>query len=105
MVSLHVAYMGATHPSSTLNDLMNCHMWGWNGKEVVCLSVLDNFPRFMSIIETLNQDEPFTTDICALYQGVWYVELKCFANAEDYTIPAHLLGESNAVARERLQVV
>ena len=104
-VSLHVAYMGATHPSSTLNDLMNCCMWGWNGKEVVHLSVLDHFPRFMSIIETLNQDKPFATDICALYQVVWYVELKHFADAKDYTIPTHLLRESNAVARERLQVV
>ena len=28
IVSLHVAYMGVTHPSSTLNDLMNCCMWG-----------------------------------------------------------------------------
>ena len=26
MVSLHVAYMGVTCPSSTLNDLMNCRM-------------------------------------------------------------------------------
>ena len=63
IVSLCVAYMGVTHPSSTLNDLMNCHMWGWNGKEVVCLLVLNHFPRFMSIIKTLNQDKPFATNI------------------------------------------
>ena len=105
MVSLHVAYMGVTRPSSTLNDLMNCHMRGWNGKEVVHLSVLDHFPRFMSIIETLDQDEPFATDICALYQGVWYIKLKHFTDAEDYTIPTHPVGESNAAARGRLQVV
>ena len=105
IISLCVAYMGVTHPSSTLNDLMNCHMRGWNGKEVVHLSVLDHFPKFMSIIETLDQNEPFATNICALYQGVWYIELKHFANMEDYTILTHPMGESNAAARKRLQVV
>ena len=87
----------------TLTDLMNCQMRGWNGWEVVKLLVMEHFSKFMAVVETLNQETPYATDICALYQGVWYTELKHFTNAEDYAVPPRPVGETNAAAHIRLQ--
>ena len=90
-----VAYMGASRPSSTLNDLMNCHMRGWNGREVVHLSVMEHFSKFMAIIKMLDQETPYATNICALYHGVWYMELKRFVDVEDYATLPRAAGETN----------
>ena len=87
MDKLLVAYMGATRPSLILNNLIKCKMHGWNGKEAVRLLVLDHFPKFMQCVEMLDQGSPYATNICALYQGVWYTELLNFANTEDYMVP------------------
>ena len=105
VAKLQVAYMGTTRPSSTLNDLMKCKMHGWNGKEAVRLSVLDHFPKFMQCVEMLDQGSPYATNICALYQGVWYTELQNFANTKDYTVPPQPLNETNATAHAWLQQV
>ena len=45
-------------------------MHGWDGKQVVKLSVLEHFPKFMPCVESLDQITPYDADICALYQGV-----------------------------------
>ena len=102
--SLQIAYMGATRPSSTLNDLMRCKMHGWDGKQVVKMLVLKHFPKFMQSVESLDQTAPYA-DICTLYQGVWSLELLNFANVVDYTLPPRPINDTNAAAQAWLQQV
>ena len=54
VVELRVAYMGVAYQSTTFTKLTDCKMSGWNGHEVVQLSVLKHYNLFMSLVETFD---------------------------------------------------
>ena len=62
--------------SITLTELTNCKMRGWNGHEVIHLTVLEHYITFMVLVETLDQTRPNPSNICTLYYECWHDDMK-----------------------------